>query len=71
MITTKVKALVQGRDRRPELAYKLALECRCILTSSIIIMIVSIVMMYILLIIILTMFMIIIMTMTMMMTVKI
>ena len=24
----KVKAMVQGRDRRPELAYKLALECR-------------------------------------------
>ena len=24
----KVKAMVQGRDRRPELAYKLAVECR-------------------------------------------
>ena len=24
----KVKAMVQGRDRRPELGYKLALECR-------------------------------------------
>ena len=29
-IITKVKALVQGRDRRPDLAYKLALECRYI-----------------------------------------
>ena len=26
--TLQVKAMVQGRDRRPELAYKLALECR-------------------------------------------
>ena len=25
---SKVKAMVQGRDRRPELGYKLALECR-------------------------------------------
>ena len=24
----QVKAMVQGRDRRPELGYKLALECR-------------------------------------------
>ncbi|XP_023343129.1 uncharacterized protein LOC111712678 [Eurytemora carolleeae] len=26
--STEVKAMVQGRDRRPELGYKLALECR-------------------------------------------
>ena len=37
IIMTKVKALVQGRDRRPELAYKLALECRSILIIIIII----------------------------------
>ena len=26
--SSEVKAMVQGRDRRPELGYKLALECR-------------------------------------------
>ena len=27
-IALQVKAMVQGRDRRPELGYKLAVECR-------------------------------------------